>query len=148
MSSNPYDVQVEKLECVGLIQNSMGACLLTRKSETKLSDRKSLRGRNQLTDILLSKIQRYYAGRGRLTSFSVEYKIGNQSLFECAESFSKKELRLTCHYTVFEDNMSSCRTLRGGESFRMMEAEWSARRVACQLGCSDSVVRRCWDQWI
>ncbi|PRD27859.1 UNVERIFIED_CONTAM: hypothetical protein NCL1_34158 [Trichonephila clavipes] len=28
----------------------------------------------------------------------------------------------------------------------MMEAGWSARRVACQLGCSDCVVRR--DQWI
>ncbi|GFX20210.1 transposable element Tcb2 transposase [Trichonephila clavipes] len=29
-----------------------------------------------------------------------------------------------------------------------MEAGWSARRVACQLGRSDYVVRRCWDQWI
>ncbi|GFV41609.1 uncharacterized protein TNCV_3627601 [Trichonephila clavipes] len=29
----------------------------------------------------------------------------------------------------------------------MMEAGWSARRVARQLGCSDCVVRRCWDQW-
>ncbi|GFS58259.1 transposable element Tcb2 transposase [Trichonephila clavipes] len=32
------------------------------------------------------------AGRGRLTSFSVEYKTGNQSLFECAESFTNEEL--------------------------------------------------------
>ncbi|GFT06485.1 HTH_Tnp_Tc3_2 domain-containing protein [Trichonephila clavipes] len=30
----------------------------------------------------------------------------------------------------------------------MMKAGWSARRVACQLGRSDCVVRRCWDQWI
>ncbi|GFU68339.1 transposable element Tcb2 transposase [Trichonephila clavipes] len=30
----------------------------------------------------------------------------------------------------------------------MREAEWSARRVARQLGRSDCVVRRCWDQWI
>ncbi|GFW74009.1 uncharacterized protein TNCV_545331 [Trichonephila clavipes] len=30
----------------------------------------------------------------------------------------------------------------------MMEAEWSARRVAGQLGHSDCVVRRCWNQWI
>ncbi|GFT46774.1 transposable element Tcb2 transposase [Trichonephila clavipes] len=30
----------------------------------------------------------------------------------------------------------------------MMEAGWSARRVARQLGRSDCVVRRCWDQWI
>ncbi|GFV31788.1 transposable element Tcb2 transposase [Trichonephila clavipes] len=28
----------------------------------------------------------------------------------------------------------------------MMEAGWSARRVARQLGRSDCVVRRCWDQ--
>ncbi|GFV08839.1 uncharacterized protein TNCV_3820821 [Trichonephila clavipes] len=30
----------------------------------------------------------------------------------------------------------------------MMEAGWSARRVARQLGRSNCVVRRCWDQWI
>ncbi|GFW46605.1 transposable element Tcb2 transposase [Trichonephila clavipes] len=30
----------------------------------------------------------------------------------------------------------------------MMEAGWPARRVARQLGLSDCVVRRCWDQWI
>ncbi|GFU46348.1 transposable element Tcb2 transposase [Trichonephila clavipes] len=29
-----------------------------------------------------------------------------------------------------------------------MEAEWSAGLVARQLGSSDCVVRRCWDQWI
>ncbi|GFU92906.1 transposable element Tcb2 transposase [Trichonephila clavipes] len=29
-----------------------------------------------------------------------------------------------------------------------MEIGWSAGRVACQLGRSDCVVRRCWDQWI
>ncbi|GFX04775.1 transposable element Tcb2 transposase [Trichonephila clavipes] len=30
----------------------------------------------------------------------------------------------------------------------MMEAGWSARRVARQLDHYDCVVRRCWDQWI
>ncbi|GFW29599.1 transposable element Tcb2 transposase [Trichonephila clavipes] len=30
----------------------------------------------------------------------------------------------------------------------MTEAGWSDRRVARQLGSSDCVVRRCWDQWI
>ncbi|GFW42948.1 zinc finger protein [Trichonephila clavipes] len=30
----------------------------------------------------------------------------------------------------------------------MMEAGWLAKRVARQLGRSDCVVRRCWDQWI
>ncbi|GFW84275.1 transposable element Tcb2 transposase [Trichonephila clavipes] len=29
-----------------------------------------------------------------------------------------------------------------------MEAGWSARQVASQLGSFDCVVRRCWDQWI
>ncbi|GFW33563.1 HTH_Tnp_Tc3_2 domain-containing protein [Trichonephila clavipes] len=33
-----------------------------------------------------------FAGRERLTSFSVEYKTGNQILFECSESFTKEEL--------------------------------------------------------
>ncbi|GFX48406.1 uncharacterized protein TNCV_4614021 [Trichonephila clavipes] len=35
-----------------------------------------------------------------------------------------------------------------GRIIGMMEAGWSARRVARQLGRSDCVVRRCWDQWI
>ncbi|GFW43944.1 uncharacterized protein TNCV_231831 [Trichonephila clavipes] len=64
---------------------------------------------------------------GRLTSFSVEYKTGNQSLLECAESFKKKELMYTCHYFVFEDNMSSCRSLRG-ESHRH-DGTWVVKKV-------------------
>ncbi|GFW34072.1 transposable element Tcb2 transposase [Trichonephila clavipes] len=35
-----------------------------------------------------------------------------------------------------------------GRIIGMMEGGWSARRVARQLGRSDCVVRRCWDQWI
>ncbi|GFX42961.1 transposable element Tcb2 transposase [Trichonephila clavipes] len=35
-----------------------------------------------------------------------------------------------------------------GRIIGMMEAGWSVRRVARQLGHSDCVVRRCWDQWI
>ncbi|PRD19924.1 UNVERIFIED_CONTAM: Transposable element Tcb2 transposase [Trichonephila clavipes] len=35
-----------------------------------------------------------------------------------------------------------------GRIIGMMEAGWSARRAARQLGRSDCVVRRCWDQWI
>ncbi|GFV99608.1 transposable element Tcb2 transposase [Trichonephila clavipes] len=30
----------------------------------------------------------------------------------------------------------------------MMEAGWSASRVTRQLGRSDCVLKRCWDQWI
>ncbi|GFV74196.1 uncharacterized protein TNCV_2849151 [Trichonephila clavipes] len=67
------------------------------------------------------------ARRVCLTSLSVEYKAGNQSLFECAESLTKKELRWACNYTVFEDNMSRCRSLKGGES----SARW---KVGGQLG--------------
>ncbi|GFU71824.1 transposable element Tcb2 transposase [Trichonephila clavipes] len=29
-----------------------------------------------------------------------------------------------------------------------MEAGWSVRQIARQLGHSDCVVRRCWNQWI
>ncbi|GFW74505.1 uncharacterized protein TNCV_2414041 [Trichonephila clavipes] len=35
-----------------------------------------------------------------------------------------------------------------GRILDMMEAGWSARRVAPQFGHSDCVVRRCLDQWI
>ncbi|GFV19289.1 transposable element Tcb2 transposase [Trichonephila clavipes] len=35
-----------------------------------------------------------------------------------------------------------------GRIIGMMEAGWSASRVARQLGRSDCVVRRRWDQWI
>ncbi|GFT02106.1 transposable element Tcb2 transposase [Trichonephila clavipes] len=35
-----------------------------------------------------------------------------------------------------------------GRIIGMMEAGWSARRVARQLGHTDCVVRRCWDKWI
>ncbi|GFV78866.1 transposable element Tcb2 transposase [Trichonephila clavipes] len=34
-----------------------------------------------------------------------------------------------------------------GRIIGIMEAGWSARRAACQLGRSGCVVRRCWDQW-
>ncbi|GFX91607.1 transposable element Tcb2 transposase [Trichonephila clavipes] len=35
-----------------------------------------------------------------------------------------------------------------GRTIGMMETGWSARRVACQLGRFDCILRRCWDQWI
>ncbi|GFT47010.1 transposable element Tcb2 transposase [Trichonephila clavipes] len=35
-----------------------------------------------------------------------------------------------------------------GRIIGMVEAGWSARRVARQFGSSDCVVRRCWSQWI
>ncbi|GFT94105.1 uncharacterized protein TNCV_603891 [Trichonephila clavipes] len=43
--------------------------------------------------------------------------------------------------------MSSCRSLKGENN--QHDGSWgSARLVACQLGHSDCVVRRCWDQLI
>ncbi|GFX58967.1 transposable element Tcb2 transposase [Trichonephila clavipes] len=38
--------------------------------------------------------------------------------------------------------------LERGEIISTMEAGWSARQVARQLGHFDCVVRRCWNQWI
>ncbi|GFV78204.1 transposable element Tcb2 transposase [Trichonephila clavipes] len=35
-----------------------------------------------------------------------------------------------------------------GRIISRMEAGWSARRVARELGCSDCVVRKRWGQWI
>ncbi|GFV44259.1 transposable element Tcb2 transposase [Trichonephila clavipes] len=35
-----------------------------------------------------------------------------------------------------------------GRIIGMIEVEWLDRRVAHQLGSSDCVGRRCWDQWI
>ncbi|GFV62053.1 HTH_Tnp_Tc3_2 domain-containing protein [Trichonephila clavipes] len=85
------------------------------------------------------------AGRGRLKSFTVECKTGNQSLFECAESFTKEEMRPLPGFRRQYEQLSQ---LKRGRIIGMMEAEWSARREARQLGHPDSVVRRCWDQWI
>ncbi|GFW81359.1 transposable element Tcb2 transposase [Trichonephila clavipes] len=35
-----------------------------------------------------------------------------------------------------------------GRIIGMMEAGWSARRIAPQVGRSDLTKRKCWDQWI
>ncbi|GFV09795.1 hypothetical protein TNCV_2598501 [Trichonephila clavipes] len=43
------------------------------------------------------------AGRGRLTS-SKEYKTGNQSLFECAELFTKEELSDESRFNLSSDD--------------------------------------------
>ncbi|GFY34292.1 uncharacterized protein TNCV_2505951 [Trichonephila clavipes] len=62
MSANPYEVQVEKLECIVLIQKYMDVHLLNLKSETEKEscDGKCLSGRNRVTDILIAKIQIVY----------------------------------------------------------------------------------------
>ncbi|GFX33955.1 HTH_Tnp_Tc3_2 domain-containing protein [Trichonephila clavipes] len=50
-----------------------------------------------------------------------------------------------CHFQRQYEQKCS---LREGENHRHVEAGWSARQVARQLGHSDCVVRSCWDQWI
>ncbi|GFU23956.1 hypothetical protein TNCV_3331951 [Trichonephila clavipes] len=84
MSTNPYDAQME--ECIAHIQKCMGLLDLNplpahpaistgkvhladvargfkaqKKRKKKLSDRKNLSARNRLTDVLISKTQRYYS---------------------------------------------------------------------------------------
>ncbi|GFW04142.1 transposable element Tcb2 transposase [Trichonephila clavipes] len=48
----------------------------------------------------------------------------------------------------FQRQYEQVSQFKRGRIIVMMEAEWSARRVARQLGRSDSVVKRCWDKWI
>ncbi|GFU90646.1 uncharacterized protein TNCV_2092431 [Trichonephila clavipes] len=62
--SKPYkDVNIDKLECVGHVEKRMGTRLRALKLKLKgkkLEDKKSLGGRNRLTDAEIDKLQRYY----------------------------------------------------------------------------------------
>ncbi|GFX44493.1 hypothetical protein TNCV_4713191 [Trichonephila clavipes] len=78
-------------------------------------------------------------GRGRLTSHS------NQSLFECMESFTKEELKVDMSLYRFRRQYEQLSQFNKERILGIMEAGWTARRVALQLGRSDFVVRRCWD---
>ncbi|GFU63389.1 uncharacterized protein TNCV_44351 [Trichonephila clavipes] len=64
LESKPYkDVNIEKLECVGHVEKKMGTRLRALKLKLKgkkLEDKKSLGGRNRLTDAEIDKLQRYY----------------------------------------------------------------------------------------
>ncbi|GFY14896.1 uncharacterized protein TNCV_234461 [Trichonephila clavipes] len=64
LESKPYkDVIIEKLECVGHVEKRMGTRLRALKlklKSKKLEDKKSLGGRNRLTDAEIDKLQRYY----------------------------------------------------------------------------------------
>ncbi|GFT01123.1 transposable element Tcb2 transposase [Trichonephila clavipes] len=50
-----------------------------------------------------------------------------------------------CRFRRQKEQLSQ---FKRGRMISMMEAEWSSRRVARQLGLSDCVVIRCWDQWV
>ncbi|GFW76805.1 uncharacterized protein TNCV_59031 [Trichonephila clavipes] len=64
LESKPYkDVNIEKLECVRHVKKRMGTRLRTLKLKLKgkkLEDKKSLLGRNRLTDAEIDKLQIYY----------------------------------------------------------------------------------------
>ncbi|GFT10543.1 uncharacterized protein TNCV_1943011 [Trichonephila clavipes] len=72
LESKPYkDVNIEKLECVGHVEKRMGTRLRALKLKLKgkkLEDKKSLGGRNRLTDAEIDKLQRYY---GLITKLKV-----------------------------------------------------------------------------
>ncbi|GFT69363.1 uncharacterized protein TNCV_2142771 [Trichonephila clavipes] len=87
------------------------------------------------------------ASRGHLTSFFVEYKTGNQSLFERAESY-KGRAEIDIPLRCFQRQYEQLSQFERGRIIGMMEAGWSARRVTRQLGRSDCVLRTCWNQWI
>ncbi|GFW52255.1 transposable element Tcb2 transposase [Trichonephila clavipes] len=81
-------------------------------------------------------------GRGRLTSFSVDYKTGNQSLLSDLNHLQKKSRSrhaITPFLKYKQLSQFEIRRIIG-----MREAGWSAR----QLGLSDCVLKKCWDQWI
>ncbi|GFY22076.1 transposable element Tcb2 transposase [Trichonephila clavipes] len=62
---------------------------------------------------------------------------------------SARRLRIVREDTGAPNEGATCAWMVTNEAVGcMMEAGWSARRVARQLGRSDCVVRRCWYQWI
>ncbi|GFW16963.1 transposable element Tcb2 transposase [Trichonephila clavipes] len=77
--------------------------------------------------------------RDCLTSFSVKYKTGKHSLFECGESFTKKRAEVDMPLRRFRRQYEQLSQFERGRIIVMMEAGWLARRVACQLGHFDRV---------
>lgn len=73
--AKPYNVPIQKLECIGHIQKRMGCRLRKLKStngNNKLSDGKSMKGANRLTDSLIDKFQDYYGKAIRNNSNDVD----------------------------------------------------------------------------
>lgn len=71
-----YDgTPITKLECLGHVQKRMGSRLRSLKSRTKgtkLSDGKTLGGKNRLTDAAIDQIQNYYGQAIRQNSDNLE----------------------------------------------------------------------------
>ncbi|GFW64615.1 uncharacterized protein TNCV_3514371 [Trichonephila clavipes] len=87
------------------------------------------------------------AGRGRLTSFCGEYKTGKtKACLSVLNRLQRAEVDMPLRR--FRRQYERLSQFESGRIIGMMEAGWSARRVARQLERSHCVVMRCWDQWI
>ncbi|GFV70504.1 uncharacterized protein TNCV_2868501 [Trichonephila clavipes] len=88
----PYkDVNIEKLECVGHVEKRMGTRLRALKLKLKgekLEDKKSLGGRNRLTDAEIDKLQRYY---GLITKLKVLDLLNIQPGFYTCRAFQEAD---------------------------------------------------------
>lgn len=76
VASRPYgEEEISKLECIGQIQKRMGTRVWKLKASIgnhKLSDGKSIKGANRLTDSLIDKFQDYYGKNIRSNCDDVE----------------------------------------------------------------------------
>ena len=92
------DVAVHKLDCVGHVQKRMGKRLLNLKSVTKgkLSDGKTIGGKDRLTEAVIKKIQRYYSLAIRQNVLKITNPTANQKQIAVYQ-MKKKTLWLYCH---------------------------------------------------
>ncbi|GFV85254.1 HTH_Tnp_Tc3_2 domain-containing protein [Trichonephila clavipes] len=81
------------------------------------------------------------AGSGRLTPFSVEYKTGNQSLFECAESFAKEERRRCWDQWIREMSFTRRPGLRRLRQTSCREDRHIVRNARVQLTASSAAIQ-------
>lgn len=73
--SAPYDIEVEKLECVGHVEKRLGTRLRKVKGKLgskKLADGKPIKGQGRLTDKVIDELQSYYGKAIRSNSGSLE----------------------------------------------------------------------------
>ncbi|GFX66389.1 hypothetical protein TNCV_343631 [Trichonephila clavipes] len=85
-------------------------------------------------------------GRGRLKSFSVEYKEIPKACLSVLNRFQRAEVDMPLRR--FRRQYEQLSQFERRIIIGMREAGWSARHVACQLSLFDCISRRCGDQWI
>lgn len=77
LKPNGENVPIDKLECIGHIQKRMGTRLRRLKSSNKglkLSDGKTLGGKNRLSSSVIDQLQTYYGLAIRRSSTVIEMK--------------------------------------------------------------------------